>query len=353
MWCFAVRRSSLHTHDTLRGYILASSLSIRRFSASTILQTLRQVPLLQSWDPAVFGKAYEQNTPARLSVSGSQLPPACSKWFLHDDNPGFDLLKSSSPSNNGNADINLPRSSELRTSFWSEHESAIVPLEVTTKANSSEGFERIEGPLKILLSYLSKPPTATKGSLPPNDDIGIYLAQCSLCSLPESLQSDVPLPRLLRRPNSATSRIKGDIYSSSLWIGRPPTYTPLHRDPNPNFFIQLAGQKTVRLLPPQIGDALYHEITRTLSGDSTSFFSTTIRGDEMMVGPQKAAFHNAIWPHPSLDSDRPNPYRNLLKTHGLETTLGLGSALFIPKGWWHSVIGEGAGVTASVNWWFR
>jgi len=30
-----------------------------------------------------------------------------------------------------------------------------------------------------------------------------------------------------------------------------------------------------------------------------------------------------------------------------------GDALFIPKGWWHSIKSVGIGVTASVNWWFR
>lgn len=52
---------------------------------------------------------------------------------------------------------------------------------------------------------------------------------------------------------------------------------------------------------------------------------------------------------------------------GLETVLGEGEAVLIPRGWWHAVRsvesgrldGEGEGgmrraeLSASVNWWFR
>ncbi|OAP60595.1 hypothetical protein AYL99_05597 [Fonsecaea erecta] len=320
---------------------------------------IREVPILPSWDTTVFEQAYTQNLPARLPRSREHLPPACRKWFIHDDNVDFNLFGSSSTTvvdggaekaRPGSDEINVPHSSELRTSFWSEHASTFVPLEITTKNASSaalrqssipgeesEGFERVEAPLEILIAYLSKQP----------QDMSIYLAQCDLSSLPESMQSDVPIPRLLHASSSSSGTIiKGDIYASSLWLGRPPTYTPLHRDPNPNLFIQLAGHKTIRLLPPHIGDALYHEVTTRLFPTTPNSFSTTIRGEEMMVGPQKVALHDAIWNQSSI-------YGELVRSHGLETTLALGDALFTPRGWWHSVKGVGEGVTASINWWFR
>ncbi|KIX95589.1 uncharacterized protein Z520_08709 [Fonsecaea multimorphosa CBS 102226] len=306
---------------------------------------------------------------------------ACAKWFVHENDPDFDFFGISNgggaePSD-GDVIINVPRSSELRTSFWSEHESTFVPLEITTSTTrgaaaflphhgsitgdgegDGEGFERIEAaPLKILIANLSKPPASNSSQADGSNmgdmsNMSIYLAQCDLSSLPQSLQSDVPIPKLLLPSSSnTTSTIKGDIYSSSLWLGRPPTYTPFHRDPNPNLFIQLTGRKTIRLLPPAIGDAIYHELvtTRLFSPTSTSTstsFSTAIRGEEMMVGPQKTVLHDAIWNQDSI-------YSELVRTHGLQTTLGLGDALFTPKGWWHSVKGVGQGVTASVNWWFR
>ncbi|KIW32160.1 uncharacterized protein PV07_03727 [Cladophialophora immunda] len=339
----------------------------RRFGSSIASHakgTIREVPILPSRDTGVFEQAYKRNLPVRLPRSRTHLPPACSKWFIHDGNPDFDLFGSPSVITDGDVEegrpgdwINVPRSSELRTSFWSEHESTFVPLEITTRDALSvlppgsidaenEGFERITAPLKILIAYLARPPTTNPTNTSQLDrDMSIYLAQCDLSSLPESMQSDVPIPKLLRPPSSSRGTIKGDIYASSLWLGRPPTYTPLHRDPNPNLFIQLAGQKTIRLLPPEIGDALYHEVITKLSPTSTSF-STAIRGEEMMVGPQKAALHDAIWDPSSIYSD-------LVGVHGIQTTLRLGEALFTPKGWWHSVKGVGDGVTASVNWWFR
>jgi hypothetical protein len=313
------------------------------------------------------------------------------KWFVHDDNPEFDLFgdkqrlestntntnTSTNTNTNNNIDtdtvtpgINLPTSSELRTSFWSGYESTVVALEVTTRQEGSrvEHFERLEAPMQILLAYLSNPqpppPSPSPSRLPEEQEpipvavprLSIYLAQSDLSTLPPSLQADVPTPTLLRSaPSRSGSRsIKGDIYASSLWMGRPPTYTPLHRDPNPSLFVQLAGRKTIRLLPPEIGDAVYRDVMMATTqhgtgpSSSPSSFSSRIRGEEMMVGPERKLLHDCIW-----DGDHSGRYADLLRAHCLETTLGLGDALFTPKGWWHTVKGIGPGVTASVNWWFR
>jgi hypothetical protein len=60
------------------------------------------------------------------------------------------------------------------------------------------------------------------------------------------------LPCIISSPRkAAASRLP--LFPSCLLtapIGHPPTYTPLHRDPNPNIFVQLAGEKVVRLLAP-------------------------------------------------------------------------------------------------------
>jgi len=343
MQCLASRTRSVEALRSKSRLVLA--IWNQHYSGSTGHKGLRAVLVLPSWDLDVFEKAYKQNLPVRLPRSREHLPPACSKWFIHDSKPDFDVLGSG----NGNDDaINVPTSSELRTSLWSEHEDIFVPLEVTTEKTSSgsverghEKFERVEAPMKILLKWLD--PLTPAGPGRPEGNTSIYLAQCELSSLPESLQADVPTPSILQPFTSAG--IKGDIYASSLWLGRPPTYTPLHRDPNPNLFIQLAGQKTIRLLPPEIGEALYHEISSSLSSDAKSI-SSRIRGEEMMVGLQKAALHDAVWNDSGV-------YGKALQDHCLETTLGLGDTLFTPKGWWHSVKGIGDGVTASVNWWFR
>lgn len=336
----------------------------RQFSTSRASKSLPlgQVLLLPSWDPIAFqDKAYQPGLPARLPRSRHHLPPACSKWFLHEDKIDFDLT--GTQTGGGDDHVSIPHSSELRSAFWSAHESTMVPLELTrtpsltgSSGKGEETFHRVEAPLKILLAYLShagSPPpeevTAVEGSH------SVYLAQCDLSSLPASVQSDIPTPSLLtpsanvKGKAQASGLIKGDIYASSLWLGRPPTYTPLHRDPNPNLFVQLAGRKVLRLLPPEVGDAVFADVQSRLATTTTANGSAAIRGHEMMSGPEKKPLHDAVW----ADDTNVNPYAEVLRTYGLETQVGLGDAVFLPKGWWHSVKGVGSGVTASANWWFR
>lgn len=343
---------------------LSSLLAVKKrtFGIRTINSLgLHQVPLLPSWDPEPFqAKAYLPALPYKFARSRSHLPPACSKWFIHQN------ADSSLGDTNIDDDVeSITRCSELNSSLWRKYEDTIVPLELTStndtfNSSGEETFQRIEeAPLGLLLAYLSSsslspvpsssnsshPTKATPSQGQPRNH-SIYLAQCSLTALPPSLQEDIPTPNLIARPSSS-SPIRGDIYASSLWLGRPPTYTPLHRDPNPNIFIQLAGHKTVRLLPPEIGGAVFADVQARLRHHQTT--SAAIRGEEMMAGPEKAILHAAIWPTPG----ELTRYAELLNTHGQETTLGMGDALFVPKGWWHSVKGVGAGVTASANWWFR
>jgi hypothetical protein len=327
----------LATNIRSLGY--SQSLARRAFT-NAARRRIREVPVLSSWDPPVFKQAYQQAFPVRLPRSRAHLPPACWKWFIHESDVNFNLFKVGR--SQGTSQVNVPASSELLPSFWSDHDSVFVPLEVTTKRDGEGGdeeFERIEAPLKMLLAYLARGRTTPRKT---HAASSIYLAQCDLSALSELLQADVPLPKLLQ---TSSSGAKGDIYASSLWLGRPPTYTPLHRDPNPNLFIQLAGRKTIRLLPPEVGDRLYHDLITRLS-PGTASFSSRIRGEEMMAGREKKALHDAVW-------DESDGYGELVRTYGFETTLGLGETLFTPKGWWHSVKGVGEGVTASVNWWFR
>ncbi|KAK5054433.1 hypothetical protein LTR84_001323 [Exophiala bonariae] len=327
---------------------------IRHFNSitSTGALSLNQVPVLPSWDPEPFHVlAYIPALPYQFPRSASDLPSACSRWFTHQS-----WVPSDGKVNPDHAIWEITKSSELNPSFWTKYQDTLVPLELTStsddisESSEEETFERVEeAPLEILLTYLS--PKSNQPTVPPGHqrsqrNHSIYLAQCSLAALPPALQQDLPTPSLITH-KSSSSPIKGDIYASSLWLGRPPTYTPLHRDPNPNIFIQLAGQKVVRLLPPEIGAAVFADVQARLNHRQDT--SANIRGDEMMIGPEKAVLHNAIWPI----KDGASPYEDFMTTYGQETTLGMGDALFIPKGWWHSVKGVGTGVTASVNWWFR
>lgn len=148
------------------------------------------------------------------------------------------------------------------------------------------------------------------------------------------MREDLPTPHLV------LSAGKGDIYDTSIWLGRAPTYTPLHRDPNPNLFVQLAGTKRVRLFRPELGAAIFHHVQTSIGGTACA----TMRGAEMMEGAERVALERAVWGNVD-DTQWP--------AHGLECEVGPGDGLFIPKGGWHSIKGIGQGMTGSVNWWFR
>ncbi|KAJ4424415.1 hypothetical protein N0V82_000936 [Gnomoniopsis sp. IMI 355080] len=179
----------------------------------------------------------------------------------------------------------------------------------------------------------------------------LYVAQAPLNDLPKELQDDLPVPRIVKTAG------KGDIYDSSVWLGLEPTYTPLHRDPNPNLFIQLCGNKVVRLLPPASGGQIFRDVQLRLNNN---FANSRLRGPEMMSGPERELMYGAVWYEDGLRGTQApqgavEEYQDPSRSKMQEARLQPGDALFIPKGWWHSVKSEDdAGrLNASVNWWFR
>ena len=222
---------------------------------------------------------------------------------------------------------------KLNYAYLDEFGAAPVPLEMTrltgmSPTNGNEDFfRRAEAPFGIFLDW-------TRYATEEASD-RLYLAQASLTKLPTSMSEDLPVPELVTKAGA------GDIYDSNLWMGIAPTYTPLHRDPNPNLFVQLAGHKLVRVLSPEIGDTVFGRIQYTLGNKGSAKF----RGNEMMKGEEKRLLEAEIWDNSSNSSaDRGK---------GFEAHLSGADGLFIPKGWWHSVKSVGDGISASVNWWFR
>ncbi|OJJ44807.1 hypothetical protein ASPZODRAFT_18370 [Penicilliopsis zonata CBS 506.65] len=232
--------------------------------------------------------------------------------------------------------------SRLNIDYLTEHGGdAYVPLELTpgtedTHASKEDGteFRKFQAPLSLFLQWIR---AAEKQS----QDMRLYLAQCQLLDLPPTLRDDFPTPELVLQAG------KGDIYDTNVWIGLPPTYTPLHRDPNPNLFVQLAGCKIVRLLAPEDGLALFGTVRRYL-GKSGTREAASFRGEEMMQGQEREIIEQLVW----NDVD-PSQLTSVSDSWGYEARLEAGDGLFIPNGWWHSIKGVGNGVTASVNWWFR
>lgn len=140
-------------------------------------------------------------------------------------------------------------------------------------------------------------------------------------------------------PDIVTKAGKGDIYSSSIWLGHAPTYTPLHRDPNPNLFVQLAGRKRVRMYKPQIGLSIFNAVQESIGGVAKA----SMRGEEMMEGAEREALEDQVWKEDGAHAGE-----------CWEAEVGSGDGLFIPKGWWHSIrSAAGDGMIGSVNWWFR
>lgn len=241
--------------------------------------------------------------------------PAITKWFKESDQ-GSHLA--------GNP-IRLNR--HYLKSFWE----TIVPIEYSQHSSDepqdghADMFHRADAPFGLFLAWAENATTETSDRF--------YLAQAPLSSFPTILQADIPTPTdLLRKVG------KGDIYDTNIWMGFPPTYTPLHRDPNPNLLVQLAGSKVLRILSPNDGLKIFVQ-TEKFIGNETG--SAKFRGDEMMKGKEKRLLEARIW-----DDEKIN--RNGLGV-GYEARLECGDGIYIPQGWWHSVKGVGNGITASVS----
>lgn len=290
-------------------------------------------------------KAFDVELPLLIAATGASTPdggppghciPAADKWFKHE------------PSHHGNRSSDTGGRLVLNQAYLSQFRETILPFELvlpdpTTKPppqhiahdvdlllrqllqRSSGGtFHRFTAPLDLFLLASSTP-----ALWPP----ALYIAQAQLIDLPPALRDDLPTPRLVLEAG------KGDVYDSNVWLGIPPTYTPLHRDPNPNLFVQLASQKRVRLFSPDVGDEIFRSVRQKLSGRETSA-SMSMRGEEMMQGPENTLLREAVW-------------GRIAHRECFEAVVKPGDALFIPKKWWHSFVSKGEDVTASVNWWFR
>lgn len=217
---------------------------------------------------------------------------------------------------------------ELDQLYLEQFRCAMVPLELSrilTSTNQEDrvSFQRSDAPLSIFLQWAGSADSQTQQRL--------YLAQASLGDLPQRLRDDLATPELV------TDTGRGDVYGANLWLGVAPTYTPLHRDPNPNLFVQLAGRKIVRLLPPGAGQEVFSVIQTVLDRDA----SPTFRDDGMMQGEERKLLEEQIWgDHRAGDGS---------SFRGQEAVLDSGDGLFIPKGWWHSIKGVGTGINGSVS----
>ncbi len=279
----------------------------RWYSRPLRWQPLRR--LCDGSEDCFVAEAFEPALPALMPLGHFSQLPAIRKWFLQDENSQV--------------------GTHLNMDYLSAFKNAIVPLELTRMASTSDdglndgSFQRGEAPFDVFLDWAENATEETNER--------IYLAQASIRDLPQLLRDDLHTPDLVLRA------AKGEIYDTSIWLGISPTYTPLHKDPNPNLFVQLAGSKVVRLLPPEAGQEVFAAVQAAL-GRSTS---ASFRGTEMMEGEEKAMLEAAIWNSSAPEHDH--------IFAGQEAHLSCGDGLFIPRGWWHSVRGIGTGITGSVS----
>jgi hypothetical protein len=283
--------------------------------------------------PSAIAKHFDANEPACFKRMFTGIP-AYEKWFtepvaseelVEQDLPRFISAKARKPENSAmDAFTKAQASRKLNMEYLQQFGVAIVPLELTkTDEAGKTTFERFEGPFSLLLEYVTGEETSKSR---------LYLAQRSLADLPQALQDDLPTPEILKQFG------KGDIYASSLWMGRAPTRTPLHRDPNPNLFVQLAGRKIVRMMGPHVGREMYERARAGLGGSQGL---ANMRGEEMMQGKELEALESAVWD---------NKTENMGDTTvGIEVELKKGDGLYIPLGWWHAVRGTGKGPNVSVS----
>ena len=212
-------------------------------------------------------------------------------------------------------------SSQSNYEVVAKDKQSALELSMLFGITAAGSFHRFSAPLALFLKACKM-----DSSIPHR----LYIAQAQIAALPRQLQDDLPTPTLVKAAGN------GDIYDANIWIGLPPTYTPLHRDPNPNLFVQLASSKKVRLYEPSVGARIFWNVQRSIGQSAQS----NLRGDEMMEGPERDVLDEVVWGRSAA-------------TAGFETVVDPGDALFIPKGWWHTIKSIGTDVTASVNWWFR
>ncbi|KAL6875215.1 cupin-like domain-containing protein [Trichoderma novae-zelandiae] len=311
--------------------------------------TVRTLSTTGATDERTFKDSFNNERP--YVFTGATSSPTCTlpayhKWFekgaegtsclssymdpYHQWPFPYELIK---PANRGSETIARFHDSLSNSKDATDRSLAEALRSATSETSHGQQFFQLDAPLKLLAKALEFNKATRQKAHPP---VQLYIAQSLLPDLPSALQDDVPTPEILSQVG------RGDIYSSSIWLGTEPTYTPLHRDPNPNLFCQLCSSKVVRLLPPKTGHDVYNRVRMRLRGSGSS----RIRSTEMMEGEERELLHGAVW-EDGMEEIRSADIQ--------EVMLRAGDALFIPKGWWHSIKSEQSDghLNGSVNWWFR
>ena len=157
-------------------------------------------------------------------------------------------------------------------------ETTFVPLELTH--SEPPFFQRVSSaPHSLLLPYSRLPRSERR-------EQRFYVAQAPIDALPKLLQADFPTPQVVQEGGS------GSVYGTSLWLSMGDSSTPLHRDPNPNLHVQVAGRKTVRLVSEAYGMAIIEATRKNTNTEKTAL--GRLRGEDMMQ-LEKEQLEEEIW----------------------------------------------------------
>ncbi|TLD28914.1 hypothetical protein PspLS_03878 [Pyricularia sp. CBS 133598] len=277
-------------------------------------------PLWQCWD-TTFGGNHHTSCPFEIGVS-SREQAGLADFLL--------WLRSKLPNTPLDDNINH------RLGEQGIQLERILSAELGSSAPGSSMI-RFEGPISLFkLAVMYNYTSLSSGGQPLAN---FYVAQLPIADLPQNLQTALAPSHVVLKAG------KGDVYGASLWMGLTPTKTSWHRDPNPNILSQSVGSKVVRMMPPRLGECVFHDVHSRLG---TRTFNSRFRGMELLDGPEATALDDAVW---GPDADR--------MPEMVEATMNPDESLFIPQGWWHSVKSFNPGATlngllnVSVNYWFR
>lgn len=114
----------------------------------------------------------------------------------------------------------------------------------------------------------------------------------------------------------------GELRACNAWLGPAGTVTPLHTDPHHNLLCQVVGVKHARLYAPQHGAALYPHAAPPFTNSSrvNAFAPDDVRFPRFAGAP-------------FVDVD-----------------LQPGEVLYIPPGWWHTLVARTSSFSVSF-WW--
>lgn len=301
------------------------------------LETLPDEPV----DISKFRRSYfVPQLPVVLPRGKFKSLPAVRRWFSRSGSSIIQSLNYTYLQQYGDCQVPLELTSFSRSSS--------SPIDSSPTAPECKSFTHSYSPLSFFLQWtkLAEESPQCPRSDSSTSERRVYLAQCQLLDLPSALRDDLlPTPRLV----SDTG--KGDIYDTNIWLGLAPTYTPLHRDPNPNLFVQLAGRKCVRLCAPEIGMRVFTQVRKKVDGCHSGLRQEAVfRGEEMFHGLERELLEREVW-NPLLFEHTENTSADEDEDakKAYEVTLNAGDGLFIPMGWWHSLKGVGEGITGSVS----